>query len=417
MHDLSVCCTRLFKWAVDGVHQICSKRWWIIFFANRMIHINWLSVKLFQSIAEKYQWLGPDVVNMLKNMTDSVPWSEDDFPEDIVSNIWELRNKFCIFFDEKHHRHNTRLKPINSGMVSLVFKAKDHRTDKPLIIKIKRRNIKEKINSSIHSLRSFVYWLDYFGGYFFSSADIYRTIDQLESVMKIQLDFQNEVNNLNLLHTKFSESPTQSIIVPQAYGEVTEYFPDIIAMEYIDGVPIDFVQEELKSSYSNILINFGLTSILTHGIVHGDLHSGNMIFVNQEDKLSIGIIDVGVLHTLSPSTVKILNELFTGIMVLNMHEFDIIKLIVQSDLIHGDLEHIDLGPLVSLLYQLKTSRANWTTAHFIQWINKFIICTHKLSCCTDELIRLYGFIWMSHGITNYLCDGAIENALLKAIKQ
>ena len=63
-------------------------------------------------------------------------------------------------------KYNVNLKagyevPINSGMISLVFKAYDKETGKPLIIKLKRNNIDNKLNDSIKNLQTFMYLLSF----------------------------------------------------------------------------------------------------------------------------------------------------------------------------------------------------------------------------------------------------------------
>ena len=70
-------------------------------------------------------------------------------------------------------------------------------------------------------------------------------------------------------------------------------------MNFIDGERIDKIKVGEYESYAKQVVKFGLTTLLIHGVVHGDLHSGNIIFIKDDnDKkypYKIGVIDFGII--------------------------------------------------------------------------------------------------------------------------
>ena len=53
---------------------------------------------------------------------------------------------------EEYNLRQYSFLPINAGMISLVYKVNDKTTGKDLILKVKRHNIREKLDSSIKNL-------------------------------------------------------------------------------------------------------------------------------------------------------------------------------------------------------------------------------------------------------------------------
>ena len=104
---------------------------------SRLAAINILYVKLFQSVALNQNLIDDEMNNKLLRFTDNAPWNADDV--DIVSLI-NLRNEYNL---------EEFTQPINTGMISLVYKTYIKETIEPIIIKIKRVNIEKKIDDAV----------------------------------------------------------------------------------------------------------------------------------------------------------------------------------------------------------------------------------------------------------------------------
>ena len=101
---------------------------------SRLASINILYVKIFQAFALNNKLIDEKLNNYLLKYTDNAPWTSNDIDYDTLYN---LEQDYNIAF------YSNGVRPINSGMISLVFKATNTNTAKPIIVKLKRKNINE----------------------------------------------------------------------------------------------------------------------------------------------------------------------------------------------------------------------------------------------------------------------------------
>ena len=69
------------------------------------------------------------------------------------------------------------------------------------------------------------------------------------------------------------------VIIPHVYQEVTEKYDNVIMMDFINGTKIDNVSKDDYYEFAYKLNKFVFITLLIHGVTHGDLHSGNIIFI------------------------------------------------------------------------------------------------------------------------------------------
>ena len=118
------------------------------YFAARITHrlasINILYVKVFQAIALNNSLIDEKINNQLLKFTDNAPWNYNDIN---FEELIEVTDKYDIILPDGYDS------PINSGMISLVFKAYKRNTNTPLIIKMKRKDIDAKLNDALMNLQ------------------------------------------------------------------------------------------------------------------------------------------------------------------------------------------------------------------------------------------------------------------------
>jgi predicted unusual protein kinase regulating ubiquinone biosynthesis (AarF/ABC1/UbiB family) len=127
--------------------------------------------------------------------------------------------------------------------------------------------------------------------------------EENREIMRGQLDFKNEIDNIDVFYDKFKD--VKDVCIPRVYSYFTEANPNAIVMDYIEGVRLENVCAEDKDEYSKILSKFNIKSVFYDSIYHADLHSGNIIFMkepsdtNASHTLKIGIIDYGIIGKLT----------------------------------------------------------------------------------------------------------------------
>ena len=81
---------------------------------RRLANVNILYVKIFQAIALNNSLIDDKINNTLLKFTDNAPWTKDDIDADTLNALKE---------DEQLVLSDGIYNPINSGMISIVYKS------------------------------------------------------------------------------------------------------------------------------------------------------------------------------------------------------------------------------------------------------------------------------------------------------
>ena len=259
---------------------------------------NVLFIKLFQSLSANKN-VSPHMLTLFRKNTNSSEYYQSDIDYILIEQI---REKYDIVIDD--------LVPINSGMIAIVFKGHT-KEGKELVIKIKRKDIAGRLE---RGYKQFVFW------YQVAKVITYpiQANDFLESIASFieskeyimtQCDFNNEIDVMRTTKEEvgdFSENNTISdldkIIIPNVYN--LEGDDEFIIMDHLSGTTCFVVDEDQKQQYVRLLLKFALCSNYLFRYMHTDLHPGNLICMNDDGKLKLGIIDFGMFLKIGDSNVK-----------------------------------------------------------------------------------------------------------------
>jgi len=269
---------------------------------RRLASSNMLYVKIFQAFSLNNNLIDCTINDRLLQFTDNVPWSYNDFD---LSDIIEIIDKYNLYLKFGYEI------PINSGMISLVFKVYEKETNKPMIIKIKRKNIDITINDGIEKLKTFMYILSFIP--LIHKYQLSEIVNKNIEIIKNQTNFLEEVENMNKM--KDNCKNLKYIKIPLANKAVTKVYPNIILMECIDGIKIKQIKQEDYEGFAKQILKFGFVTTIIHGLVHGDLHGGNILFIkdNNDNKYpyKIGVIDFGIIYKIEPKYKDLLFDILT----------------------------------------------------------------------------------------------------------
>jgi predicted unusual protein kinase regulating ubiquinone biosynthesis (AarF/ABC1/UbiB family) len=374
---------------------------------QRLANVNILYVKVFQAIALNNSLIDENINNMLLKFTDNAPWTKDDIDVDTLNALKE--DQQLVICDGVYN-------PINSGMISLVFKATRISDESNVIIKIKRRMIERKLKDAIDNLMFFMYFLSLFP--LVKKYQLAEVVNKNIDIIKHQINFDEEVQNIvkiktNCKHLKY-------VKIPSVFKEVTDKYPNVILMEQIDGVPINKVKEEDYEEFAKPVLKFGFVTTLLHGVTHGDLHSGNILFIKDDDdkkyKHKIGVLDFGIIYEIDSQ--------FKGVLFSILTEMfnDSPKVTATKLLDSGFIEPLDL--VKSLPDEHRTNIINFTSEIVSETINnpnnanqmqlykcltefKKYISNPEISGLglrpSDNFVKIQLVLAMAHGVTLTLC--------------
>ena len=246
---------------------------------------NVLYLKIIQSLATNGALFDKQQMEYLEQYTDNVPYTENDKDMDFLNTIKTVSSK-----TNKTFTIENPVVPIKSGMIALVYKATLNQ--KPVVIKVIRNNIREKIVKALDemdALFSFLSWIPQI-----KALNIIAIMRENREAMIEQTNFTQELKNLNEMKKQCAH--TDYVKIPDAYKEYTDENPNIIVMEYLDGKRIEEVEPDEAPQYSKLLAQFEAKTTMFNKFYHADLHSGNILFMrDNENKEMLGIIDFGIM--------------------------------------------------------------------------------------------------------------------------
>jgi len=263
---------------------------------------NILYVKIFQAISLNNNLIDSTMNAELVKYTDSAPYTYDDIDEDLLR---EIQRKYYLT------PYNDVI-PINSGMISLVYKMRtvDNET---VIVKMKRKDIDEKLDDAIQKLLFFVKLLSFIPQ--FNTLDIPNVIKKNINLLRQQLDFEEEVKNTIKMAKNCKN--LNYIKIPTVHEYATKEYPSIIIMDFIKGCHISNLDENDYDEYAKLVLKYGFVSIINDSETHGDLHAGNIIFIKNEEEpiYQLGLIDFGIVTHVNKETtqhfLEIISSMFT----------------------------------------------------------------------------------------------------------
>lgn len=371
--------------------------------------INILCVKIFQAIALNNSLIDESTNNKLLQFTDNAPWNYSDVE---LHNLHEISKKY-----------NLQLKfgyevPINSGMISLVFKAfKKDELNQPVIIKMKRKNIQEKLDDAIDNLLIGIKLLSFIP--ILNKYDLSNVVNKNVDIIRSQTNFLEEVDNMTRIKNNCKN--LKYVKIPSANRAVTEEYPNCILMDYIEGIKITQIQKEDYDGFAKQVMKFGFVTSIVHGVTHGDLHGGNILFIkdNNDERYpyKIGVIDFGIVYELDSKFKGIIFEILTEIFQSSPRESAIKLLnsgIIDPPNILQQIPKNDYEKILSFATEIIDETINASKkANQIQ-IYKFILKLKEYLSNSvlseigirpsDNLVKTQLVLAMSHGVTLTLCN-------------
>ena len=374
---------------------------------SKLASINILYVKIFQAFALNNKLIDEQLNNYLLKYTDNAPWSSSDIDD---NTLYKLEEEYPISFE------TYGFVPLNSGMISLVFKAKNTLTEEQVIIKLKRKNINATLDEAIEKLLFFVYIISFIP--FFENYKIPDLIYKNISIIQQQTDFKQEVDNIIKIRDNCKN--LKYIVVPKPEIEVTVKYPNVIMMEYINGITTSNVEEEDLEGFAKQVLKFGFVSTFIHGISHGDLHSGNILFIKDDvsptHKYKIGLLDFGIIYEINQEFKKQFLALLVDVFTTPPRE-------IALQLFHSGLlepleiienlpkEHYD--SIIEMLTSIINDTMNVTKSvnhiqiyDFIYNLNNYINSNNMMKLGirpSDNFLKIQLALTMAHGVTNKLC--------------
>ena len=260
---------------------------------------NILYIKLFQACALNNSIYNSSIMdnainNKLIAFCDNAPWTEDDID---IETLCKLEEIYHISILDKY-------KPINTGMISLVYKAIMTGTNsaialptlgETIIVKIKRKHIELQLKYAIEQVLFCLSIIEYIP--FINTYDFPAVMKKNINLITNQINFNAEIHNMDIFQTYCKG--LKYIKIPQVYPEVTKQVNNVIIMEFVNGKTLHNIDKADYIIYAKQLLKFVYFTTFLYGKYHGDLHMGNLLFLNEADNPRLCILDFGIVYDLA----------------------------------------------------------------------------------------------------------------------
>jgi predicted unusual protein kinase regulating ubiquinone biosynthesis (AarF/ABC1/UbiB family) len=379
--------------------------------AYRLAKLNMLCVKMFQSFSLHSKQTNQIINDALMKYTDNVPYQPSDIS---LHDLRSMCDKYNISIDASPVA-------IASGMISVVFSGYDLHNKMPVVIKIKRKDIHSTLQTSILNTLFLIQCISFILSFFpkitfLKEVNLHDIVNKNFLLLKEQTNFSQEIQNMhrvreNCLKLKY-------VNIPKANVSITNEYPDIIVMEYVSGKKITEIDPSNYESFAKCIVKFGIVTSAIHGLIHGDLHCGNILFIEdlQDTKypFKIGVIDFGIVMELDPICKELLFDV-----VMHLHEIPPRETAIKCLQFSMEQEHHDNAQLIDMIETMVTDVMNRKEAANHLQIYKMLerIGTIKHVKLTDHFIKLQLMMAMTHGVTMTLCNDDYMTVVDKAIKE
>lgn len=369
--------------------------------AKYLTSLNIVYSKIFQALSSGINFLSHEEMKYLSQYNDIAPYSQNEVCDiyDIIENL----NKKSV------HKDVLILKPdslVNSGIISIVYYGR--LGEKDVVIKVKRRGIREKLIDGI-SLAEFISFISKYIPYI-NKLNLQIIVEENKEVLLKQTDFNIELENI--IEFKHTFRNIDYITIPEPYECFTKINDNVIVMEQIKGYRMNDVNFNsnvaLKLRFAKLVAKFAMKCMFIDKLFHSDLHGGNIFFDNTcEDNPKLGVIDFGLVNKLTKQMQTSFCEMFKNIIVdadfssAAKLALDFIVPIHNTNKVLTPAETQEIidkiAPHMKELFELSDNGVST-----ISNINN-VLLSYGVHL-TRDFYNLYVALFMSAGLCNGLCD-------------
>lgn len=224
----------------------------------------------------------------------------DIFGKELSNDLAPLRDNVSpVDFNTIRHKIPSEISNVDPVPIASASIAQVHRAtlkDRQVVVKIKRPEIEFQIKEDLQIIRSGASLLSQIPN--FGMEFMKPWLDEFEKGLLAELDFQQELKNIAFFRDMYRDR--DDVKIPRPYSRLSTQ--DVIVMDYTPSVP-------LKTNAAR-LINMFLEQLLYEGVIHGDLHTGNL---GQDTSGAIVMYDFGNVIRITPQYKTAIQDFVYGV--------------------------------------------------------------------------------------------------------
>lgn len=360
-----------------------------------LYHKNIVFSKLFQNMSIAMNLFNKEEMDFFYSYNEHVPYT--------LKQLYDIQT---IVNDLNKHTETDKITltsqlPCKSGMISVVYYAT--MGDKEIVIKVKRPDITIQLLEGLNQFKRLIQWIQYLP--YLYAFDLLSVYHENTRDMINQLDFNHEINNLISIKHNFKN--INYVVIPIVYPIFTSLNENVIVMERLNGNKLQDIRINTKLYEQYVLLLFKLTikSLLYDGCYHGDLHTGNILFLTEEEP-KIGLIDFGIIGKISRES----QNIFYNFMKASLldKDFDKVSYIVTTHMLKSPSNYDDLSLSVKqniskdIVNILKDTEITGTFDIQFMYNLNHVLYKYKLSL-DREFCKIQLSLLIAFSVTEVLC--------------
>lgn len=249
-------------------------------------------IKVGQVMSSRADLLSPPVIDELRELQDHVrPFSFARVRTILERELGRPLSSVFIALDRT---------PLAAGGIAQVHRGL-LRTGEEVAVKVLRPHVRARV----HRDARLMLWLAHVASFLSRrarAADVIGHARSLVSGIIVQTDLAREAENLDRFGADFADTP--GLAFPRVIRHLSR--GAVLTMSLVRGVHLDQVPREHVARVTGVLRDAFFAMCFEHGLVHADLHPGN-ILVGADG--TVFILDVGLVKYLDAMAISRLVEL------------------------------------------------------------------------------------------------------------
>jgi len=243
-------------------------------------------IKIGQWASQRPDIVGKELANDLAPLRDNVtPFDFDQVKDKVPNGVT-----------------NVDPKPFASASIAQVHLAK--LKDKKIVLKFKRPGIEAQIKEDLDLIRNGTSLLSLIPN--FGIEAVIPWMKEFERGLYYELDFKQEVRNIAFFRSMYRDRT--DVKIPRPYSKLST--EDVIVMDYTPSIPV------IRPFPAERLINMFLEQLLYEGVIHGDLHTGNL--GKDEKSNAIVLYDFGNIIRITNQYKEAMRDFVYGVQTSNV---------------------------------------------------------------------------------------------------
>lgn len=367
------------------ITTICIRHgFWLLFYPKQRVarsmirdlaRVNIIFLKILQVTASSF-----DDASDYTDYTTQVPFDTGDIQ---LGCIRRLQATFPIVIAPH---------PIYAGSSCLIYQAvyKDRR----VIVKIKRTNLNEYIQTSVSIALVLCRLIDRL-----SLVPVLSLVDVCAEVtpnILDQTDFTNELYNMHLFQRRFNTTDSP-IRIPETFDEFTAMDENVIVMEQVPGAHMQHLDATHAHRMCELVSHFNMQCIVERGMFHGDLHCGNVLYDRDADVLYV--LDFGITGFMSRKEVGALVSIMKAYAWKNFQRMAYLVVAEMAEL----PADVPVGSLVDVCHAVQSFLSDLYQTRAIVTYEDITALYALVKSMHIRIGRTFHRLQMSLGITNAMC--------------